>query len=138
MLIVFAIVLVLLLSPALEIGRLGDDVARALGVRLGAVRALAVVAVAAASGGATAIAGPIAFVGLIGAHLARGAVGRLRAPTSAVHIVAGLISGGLVVAADVAGRILLWPGELPAGLLATAVGAPILLWLIRRRPRVRA
>jgi iron complex transport system permease protein len=111
---------------------LGDDVARSLGQRVGLARAAATAGFVLLAGGAVAAAGPIAFVGLTVPHAARALVGpdyRWIVPYS---IVLGAI---LLLASDVAGRVVARPAELEVGIVTAAVGAPAFIWLVRR-PRI--
>jgi iron complex transport system permease protein len=81
-------------------------------------------------GGATAIAGPIAFVGLTVPHAARAIAGpdlRWLLPYS---LVLGPI---LMLAADVVGRVVIRPGELEVGIVTALAGAPVFIALVRRR-----
>ena len=113
---------------------LGDDTARALGQRVGAGRAGVGVLVVVLSGAATAVAGPVAFLGLVVPHLARALVGpdhRWLLPLSV------LLAPGLLLAADVVGRVVLPPTEVPAGVLTALLGAPVLVVLVRRQRAVR-
>jgi iron complex transport system permease protein len=112
---------------------LGDDLARGLGSRVALGRAGAALGVVLLCGAATALAGPIAFVGLVVPHLARTLVGtdyRVVVPLSM------LFGAALLLGADVAGRVLRPPGEVPAGLLTALLGAPVFVWLVRRRRTV--
>lgn len=107
---------------------LGDDVATGLGVRLGRTRlglvALGVVLAAAA----TSAVGPVGFVALGSPQIARRL---MRLPVE--PLVASALVGALVVtAADIAGRQLFAPTELPAGVFTAAFGGPYLLWLLTR------
>lgn len=84
------------------------------------------------AGGATAAAGPIAFVGLAAPHTARrlgaaGAVSRL--------FLAGLTGAVLVIAADIIGRVAAPPAEVPVGIVTGLMGAPLLALLARRKAR---
>jgi iron complex transport system permease protein len=124
------------LALALVLGRqittlaLGDDVARGLGQRTGWVKGLAVVAVVLLAGGATAVAGPIGFVGLVIPHIVRFLVGadyRWILPYSA------LIGGVFLVFSDVAGRLVLRPIELPVGIMTALIGGPFFIYLVRWR-----
>lgn len=109
---------------------LGDDVARALGQRVGLARAAAALAVVLLAGGAVAAAGPIAFVGLTVPHVARWLVG----PDYRWIVPYAIVLGAtLLIAADVAGRVVARPGELQVGIVTAFVGAPFLIWLVRRR-----
>jgi len=105
---------------------LGETAARSLGQRTEAMRAAMVVACAVLAGAAVSAAGPIAFVGLVAPHLARGLMGHRHAlllPASA------LIGALMVVAADLVARRAFAPVVLPVGLLTGLVGAPFFIWL---------
>ncbi len=124
------LVLAVALGPALNAVALGDDLAAALGARVVLVRAACVVAVTLLAGGATAAAGPIAFVGLAVPHVARWVVGPDQRRVVAFSALAAPV---LLVAADVVGRVVLRPGEVPAGVVTAALGAPVLVALVRRQ-----
>lgn len=107
---------------------LGDDIAVGLGANIVRVRIAAAVGAVILCGGATAVAGPIAFVGLVVPHVARLLVGtdhRWLLPYSAVG------GAALLVGADVVGRIIARPQEIEVGILAAIIGAPVLIWLVR-------
>jgi iron complex transport system permease protein len=113
---------------------LGDDLAAGLGERVALVRASSALGAVLLCGAATAIAGPIAFVGLMIPHACRLLVGvdhRWLLPFSA-------LSGAcLVVAADILGRIVARPGEIDVGIITAVVGAPVFIAIVRRQ-KVRA
>ncbi|MDR1387609.1 MAG: iron chelate uptake ABC transporter family permease subunit [Propionibacteriaceae bacterium] len=109
---------------------LGDDLAQALGSRLAVTRLVGVLAITLTAGAATALAGPIGFVGLMAPHVARWLIGPDQPWIMA--LTAGL-APTVVLAADIAGRVLTPPGELPAATLTAFVGAPVLIGLARRR-----
>jgi iron complex transport system permease protein len=110
--------------------QLGDDAARALGVRVEAVRGVLVVAGVVLAAVATASAGPIAFVALAAPPLAR----RLTA-TGGVALVPAMLTGSaIVLAADLVAQHLL--DGLPVGVATAMVGAPYLLLLLSRAHRV--
>lgn len=124
------------LLVALAAGRLlnglalGEDVARSLGQRVGLTRAVLFVTVALLCGAATAACGPIVFVGLVVPHVARMLCGpdyRWIVPYSA------LISPVVLLAADIAGRLLLADGELQVGVVLGVFGAPAFVALVRYR-----
>jgi iron complex transport system permease protein len=123
-------VLALALARALDALALGDDVARGLGFRLGVTRTAAVGAVVLLCGGAAAMAGPLVFVGLLGAHGARALVG---IGHGRLLPVAGLLGAVLVLLSDSVGRLVAPPGELEVGVVLAAVGAPLLIGLARAR-----
>jgi len=131
-------VVLLWLSPLigrwLEILPLGDPVAQSLGLNLKISRLSILVFISAATAIATVIVGPLSFVGLMGPHLAR-LVG-FRRPLIEV-IGSALIGSLLMVSADWLGRNILFPYQVPAGLVATLIGGPYLIWLITSNGRSR-
>lgn len=122
--------LALLISSSLNAIALGDDLASSLGAHVGRTRLLAAAAVMLLAGSATALAGPIAFVGLMVPHAVRWMVGPDQRWIVAYSVLAAPI---LLVLADVVGRVVMPPGELPAGIVTALIGAPVLIVLVRRR-----
>ncbi|SDP62432.1 iron complex transport system permease protein [Rhodoferax sp. OV413] len=119
-----------LLHRWLELLPLGTTQASALGLRLDASRNALFAIASVLTAGATMLVGPLSFAGLMGPHLARLA-GFQRAAT---HLLASALVGGLILlTADWIGRNILFPFQVPAGLLAALVGGPFLLYLIGRR-----
>ncbi|MBU2663651.1 iron chelate uptake ABC transporter family permease subunit [Actinoplanes bogorensis] len=108
---------------------LGDDAASALGAHVTRTRVVVVAAVTLLAGGATAIAGPIGFVGLMVPHVARWITGPDQRWILAYTTVLAPI---LLLTADVLGRVVMRPGEIPVGIVTAFVGAPVLIVLIRR------
>ncbi len=128
--IVVGAILALLSGRMLNILALGDDIGRGLGQRIGLSRVAGALAVVILCGAATALAGPIAFVGLIIPHVARILTGsdyRWILPLSA------LLGPVLLLTADVIGRIIARPGELQVGIVTAIVGAPIFILIVRYR-----
>jgi iron complex transport system permease protein len=124
------IVLALITGRLLDAMALGDDIARGLGQRVLLSRGVAALAWIVLAGGATAAAGPIAFVGLTVPHAARAITGpsyRWILPYSAV------MAPILLMGADIVGRVLAPPGELQVGIVTAALGAPLFILLVRRR-----
>ncbi|MEV6345847.1 iron chelate uptake ABC transporter family permease subunit [Actinoplanes sp. NPDC051851] len=112
---------------------LGDDVARGLGQSVGTARALGAACVVVLCGTATALAGPVAFVGLTVPHIARAITGpdyRWILPYSAV------LAPALLLAADVLGRVVARPAEIQVGIVTAVIGAPVFVALVRRRDLV--
>lgn len=108
---------------------LGDDIARGLGQRVGPARGITALGIVLLCGSATALAGPIGFVGLVIPHAVRFLTGpdyRWILPFSLV------LAPALLLAADVTGRVILLPGEVPAGIMTALIGAPVFVWLVRR------
>nr|WP_253945269.1 iron ABC transporter permease [Nocardioides sp. zg-DK7169] len=113
---------------------LGDDVAAGLGERVALTRGAAALGAVLLCGAATAVAGPIGFVGLVVPHLCRLLVGvdhRWLLPFSAV------VGAALLTAADVVGRIVARPSEIDVGIITALVGAPVFIHVVRRQ-KVRA
>ncbi|MFI9509696.1 FecCD family ABC transporter permease [Nocardia sp. NPDC052566] len=108
---------------------LGDDLAHALGVHVTRTRLLTAAALTLLCGTATAAVGPITFVGLAVPHIARWIVGPDQRWIVAYSM---LLAPILVLTADVLGRVVIRPDEIPAGLVAAFLGAPALIWLARR------
>ncbi len=114
------------------LAQLDDDLARGLGVRLQRQRAALLALAVALAGVAIAWGGAIAFVGLIAPHIARRL---LPAGLAAQALMAALAGALLVMLADLLGRTLFLPLDLPAGIFVAALGAPFFLYLlIRQRP----
>ncbi|MBB2896027.1 iron chelate uptake ABC transporter family permease subunit [Pseudomonas sp. AS2.8] len=114
------------------LAQLDDDLARGLGVRLQRQRAVLLALAVALAGVAIAWGGAIAFVGLIAPHIARRL---LPAGFAAQALMAALVGALLVMLADLLGRTLFLPLDLPAGIFVAALGAPFFLYLlIRQRP----
>lgn len=128
--VVAGLVICLLSARSLNTLALGDDVAASLGERVMLARALAALGAVLLCGAITAVCGPIGFVGLVVPHLCRLLVGpdhRWLLPFSA------LAGAGLLVAADVLGRIVARPAEIEVGIITALLGAPFFIYLIRRR-----
>lgn len=125
-----ALVLATVVSGSLNAMALGDDLAAAQGVQLVRTRVLTVVALTLLAGGATAIAGPIGFVGLMVPHVSRWIVG----PDQRWILVYSVILGPiLLLTAGILARTVMSRGELPVGVVTAFVGAPVLIALVRRR-----
>ncbi|GAA2612544.1 iron ABC transporter permease [Actinomadura fulvescens] len=118
-------------ARAVDLLDLGDDLPRSLGLSLGRTRLLLLGAGAVLAAGTAAAVGAIGFVGLVAPHLARRIAG---SGTARVIPMAAVLGACLVVAADAVGRSLLAPAEIPVGIVTAVVGAPYLVWLLRRTP----
>jgi iron complex transport system permease protein len=127
--------LALMLAQQLNILNLGDDVARGLGSAVEWQRGLLLLTSVALAGVAVATAGTIAFVGLIAPHLGRMLVGSSH---EGLMPTAAMMGGTIVVLADLVGRSLFAPIELPCGIITAAVGAPYFLYLLYRNRHARS
>lgn len=126
--IALGIVVILLVVRPLAALALGEQVARSLGHRVRLIRIAAIVGVALLVGSATAAAGPIGFVGLVVPFAARALVGPDVRRTLLVCTVLGPV---MILLADVLGRMLVRPSELPLGVVTAFIGAPVLVAVVR-------
>jgi iron complex transport system permease protein len=124
--------IVLSLSRQLRILQMGDDTARALGMRVERARAVLIVTAVGLAALATAAAGPVAFVGFIAPVLARRVVGG-GTPALVPSMLMGTV---LVLASDLVARRMFAPTELPVGIITALVGGPYLLWLLFRANQI--
>lgn len=118
-----------LLSAQVTALSLGTDVARGIGQAQGLWRLVLAGLVVALAGGGVALAGPLGFVGLVVPHIARMTVG---ADYRRILPVAALAGAGLVVLADTLPRQI-WARDIPVGVTLALIGAPVFVWLARRR-----
>jgi iron complex transport system permease protein len=122
----------LLYAKELNVQALGEDVARGLGSKLQRSRLALIICSVALAGSAVGIAGTISFIGLLAPHMARKLAGhsyRLVIPVSAF---AGAI---ILLLADLAGRMLFQPLDIPAGVFTAGIGAPFFMYLLFRRKK---
>ncbi|AIR02399.1 Fe(3+)-siderophore ABC transporter permease [Pluralibacter gergoviae] len=127
--VLIAIALALGLSRSLNSLSLGADTATALGNKVARTQLLGLLAITALSGSATALVGPIAFIGLMMPHVVRWLVGADHRWSLPVTLLA---TPALLLFADVIGRLLV-PGELRVSVVSAFIGAPVLIFLVRRR-----
>jgi iron complex transport system permease protein len=130
--ILLGMALLLTLGRALDALTLGEDAAASMGVTLGRVRLLAIAGTALAVGAGVAVAGAIGFVGLVVPHLLRPLTGAL---PSRLLPAAALGGAALLLAADVAVRLIAPERDLKLGVVTALVGAPFFLWLVWRTRR---
>lgn len=124
------LLLALVSARSLNSLALGDDLAAGLGERVMLARGLAALSSVLLAGAATAVAGPIGFVGLVVPHACRLLAGpdhRWLLPYSAVA------GAGLLLASDVLGRIIARPDEIDVGILTALIGAPFFIHIVRQR-----
>lgn len=128
-----ALPLAVQLARVLDALTLGEDSAASLGLPLARLRMVLVLVFALATGLAVSQAGLVGFVGLVAPHLVRRV-----APGPHGHLLAASAAAGgvLLLAADVAARVVMAPQELPVGVITAIVGGGYLMWLLsRRKPR---
>ncbi|CAM3648980.1 iron-dicitrate ABC transporter permease FecC [Yersinia entomophaga] len=122
--------LALLLASRLNVLQVSDESAHSLGVNLPRLRLLINLMVLLLVGACVSVAGPLAFIGLLIPHMARGWIGydlRRMLPVSMI------MGATLMLLADLLARVLAWPGEIPAGAVLALIGAPVFIWLVRSR-----
>ena len=125
--ILIALIACQLISPKLNLLCLGDEMASSLGVRVKALRIIALTASASLCAAAVSFAGLLGFVGLIVPHIIR----RIAGNDMRFNITLSALGGAvLTVISDTVGRILFAPSELPAGIIMSLMGAPFFLYLL--------
>ncbi|PSL14635.1 iron complex transport system permease protein [Marinobacterium halophilum] len=122
--------LALLARHALTLIAIGDEFAAGRGLDRFRVRIFLLLLVALLTALVTSMLGPVAFVGLLAPHMATLLGARQTVPQLLVAAGVGTI---LMLLADWFGRILVWPQQIPAGLLASVVGGSYFVWLLARR-----
>ncbi|MGM1048341.1 MAG: FecCD family ABC transporter permease [Bacillota bacterium] len=129
----FAVVglsLALGLSKSVSVLSLGEEIAKGLGIRTVLVKSLAILAVVILTGVSVALAGKVAFVGLIIPHIARflsGSDYRWIVPVS------GVLGGVFLALCDILARFINFPFETPVGVVTALIGVPFFLYLIKTR-----
>lgn len=128
-LIVLGVVAAIAAGSGLDAVALGDDLAHGLGARPERVREVLLGAVVLLTAAAVALAGPVAFVGLVVPHALR----RLRPPGTRLLLSGCALWGAvLVILADLLGRLVIAPAEVHLGVTTVLIGVPVLLVLLRR------
>jgi iron complex transport system permease protein len=111
---------------------LGEETAQSLGVDVDRLRLLVITGVALGVGGAVAVSGTIGFIGLVAPHLMRPLIGhdpaRLLVPSA-------LTGAALLLAADIAVRLIPSTSDIKVGVLTSIIGVPFFLYLIMRKRR---
>lgn len=129
---ILGMIAAVLLSPSITVMSLGEDVATGLGIKMRFVKICNTILVLVLTGVSVIIVGPVGFVGLIVPHIVRHVVGvdyRHIIPATAVY---GAV---FVVLADLIGRIIMKPFELPIGIVFSVIGVPFFIFLSRRQRR---
>ena len=127
--ILLGLVLSFAIAPKVSLLCLGDEAASSLGINVVGVRVAAVVIASGLCAAAVSFAGLLGFVGLIVPHVSRKLTGRglrLSLPFTAI------LGSILVILSDLAGRTLFSPGEIPAGIIMSVIGAPFFIYLLIR------
>lgn len=106
---------------------LGAPIATSLGVKVQVLRVLCMLLASASAGAAVSAVGLLGFVGLMSPHIARALVG---ADAKRLIPCTALVGADLVLAADLCGRVIFAPGEMPVGVLMALLGAPFFLGIL--------
>lgn len=131
-LILAGVLFIVAFARDLNLLMLGDDDARSLGVRVGLIRPLLIMATALITGVAVAVSGTILFVGLVVPHMLRLIVG----PDNRVLIPVSALGGAIfLIVADTIARTIIQPAEMRVGIITSFVGAPFFLFLLMRNKR---
>ncbi|KOG91401.1 FecCD family ABC transporter permease [Streptomyces varsoviensis] len=122
--------LALALARPLNAMALGDDTARSLGAHLGRTRVLSIVAITLLCGAATAVCGPIGFIGLMIPHAVRAFCGP---DTRWLFPYCAVFAPVLLLGSDIVGRVLVPPYEIEVGVVTAFLGGLLFIQLVRRR-----
>ncbi|WP_323703733.1 iron ABC transporter permease [Mammaliicoccus sp. Dog046] len=129
--IVGGIIISFYMAKPLNLYMLSDDALKGLGAKILSIKVFTMIGVVLLSGSAVALAGPIAFIGLITPHIAK-----LICKSHNHFIViplSGILGGCLLLLSDILSRYLLMPRELPVGITTALIGTPIFIYLILNR-----
>ena len=123
-------IILLMYRRVIDVLRVGDDEARALGVNVNQVRVVVVLAATLGTSAAVAVSGLIGFVGIIVPHAVRLLMGSSNRIVLPLSMFAGAV---FLIGADIPGRLLTSPSETPIGVVTAFFGAPFFLFLLRTR-----
>lgn len=129
--IVVGLIISMYMARQLNLYILSEDALKSLGAKILSIKVITMIAVVLLSGSAVALAGPIAFVGLITPHVAK-----LLCRTHNHFIIipmSGLLGGCLLMLSDILSRYLLMPREIPVGITTALLGTPVFIYLILKR-----
>ncbi|MBL4798421.1 MAG: iron ABC transporter permease [Oleispira sp.] len=126
--------LALVCSLLIDALSMGDDIARGLGVKVRFAKGLCMVTITLLCSASVALVGPIGFIGLVVPHAARFLVGN---NGRWLILIAALLGAGLLLLADVIGRVILTNSEIPAGLMVALMGGLAFIFLVRQKEMVR-
>lgn len=129
---VWLLPLALIFAPQLDILMQGDDTAKALGMNVERTRVGLMMLSVALAAAAVSAAGVFGFLGLVAPHIARRLVG---ATYMGLLPTAALVGAVMLVTADLLGRSVIAPNQIPAGLVTAMLGAPYFFWQMRQHYR---
>ena len=131
-LIVISLTVSIIIAPKSEILIVGDSLAKSLGLRVNLVKIITLLCASMLAAAVVSYAGLLGFVGLIVPHISR----KLNGESLKENIITSSLVGGiLVIVADTLGRVLLYPTEIPVGIVMAFIGCPFFMYLLLRRKR---
>ena len=133
--IIIGLIVSFMLSHDLDVLALGENTAGSLGMNVGAVRFVCLMAAAVLAGAAVSFSGLIGFVGLIVPHISRKISGS--SENTAVLPLCAVIGAIFLTLCDTAARTLFDPYEMPLGIVVSYIGVPFFLWLLIRKKEAR-
>ncbi|MBO8172469.1 MAG: iron ABC transporter permease [Bacillaceae bacterium] len=116
-------------SRYLNVLHLGDQLSTGLGLHVERERQILIILAVALAGSAVAVSGNITFLGLIAPHIARKLIGPQH---ERFMLISALIGALFLLLADLIGRVIIMPSELPVGLVVACLGAPYFLYLLMK------
>ena len=126
----FGLIIALFIAKKIEVLVFGEEIATGLGQRTAWVKVTAMFAVVLLAGSAVSIAGPISFIGLAVPHLARSLAG---ANFRWIFIYSAVLGATLLLLADTAARFVIYPQDLPVGIMTAILGAPFFIYIGRKK-----
>lgn len=126
---ILGVVLMPLLQRPYFLLQMEDSAATSFGLSVIRYRTLAFAIASGLAASAVGVVGPVGFIGLVVPHIARSLVGR---DSRSYFIMTALLGAAFVLGADLLGRLLFAPEEIPVGLVSSVLGAPLFLYLLRR------
>lgn len=130
--VLFSVLCSLLLVRKIDLLALGGDMASVLGVRVRSLRLICVLLASLSAAASVSVAGLVGFVGLVAPHISRKLVGDAASRSLPLSLLLGAI---LTTVADLVGRILIPPTEIPVGIMMAALGVPFFVVLLVRKRR---
>ncbi|UKS31339.1 iron ABC transporter permease [Paenibacillus sp. HWE-109] len=123
------------LGRRIDLLSFSDNTSLGLGLRLRQTRLIAAMAGVGLAALAVTTVGTVGFIGLLAPHAARTMVGQNH---KRLVVLAAMLGAILMIAADVVGRVIIAPKEIPAGLVVAVIGTPYLLWLMARSAKAKS
>lgn len=118
-----------LISNKINVLTMGEDVAKGLGQRTGALKLLIGTSVILLSGASVAVAGPIGFIGIVVPHIVKWLVGN---DYRWILPYCGITGGILLLLADIGARYIVMPQEVPVGVMTAIIGTPFFIYIARK------